>query len=331
MPKFITISPSHVSGKKKYAWNNFLKGGYVSIGWLKEESIDLTQKTTEERISIIKSQGYPSRDEHRAIDWLKKFFVLEIGDYVAVNNTSDGLFGIGIVSSGVKFQKYKHDTGHDNPKEFYSHYREVEWIYTEYVKRKDIIKSGEKSWRPRDTMGKLQNEVPTYILRIIGEVPLKQPSEIMYIEPEYLKEIIKEIKLLRDDPNHKERAHESLVEDFFCKLDYEKHREIKYRQGRIDISIWHKDKPILVTEVKKDWNLTFLNSPEVVRQAYYYALEQGARYVIITNGNYYAVFDRLKGLSFKSNIIGEFKLTKLKEIHLSIIEKLKRNNLINLK
>ncbi len=68
MPKFITISPTHVSGKKKYAWSNFLKDGYISIGWLKEESIDLTQKTMEERISIIKSQGYPSRDEHRAID-----------------------------------------------------------------------------------------------------------------------------------------------------------------------------------------------------------------------------------------------------------------------
>lgn len=32
MAKFLTVSPTHIPGKKPYAWQNFLKGNYVAIG-----------------------------------------------------------------------------------------------------------------------------------------------------------------------------------------------------------------------------------------------------------------------------------------------------------
>jgi hypothetical protein len=51
MSKFLTISPTHVSGKKPYAWNNFKEGNYVSIGWI---DMDLTGWDIEKIISCIK-------------------------------------------------------------------------------------------------------------------------------------------------------------------------------------------------------------------------------------------------------------------------------------
>lgn len=97
-----------------------------------------------------------------------------------------------------------------------------------------------------------------------------------------------------------------MVEDFLCCLGYEKHKHIKYRQGRLDITIFNDEKPILLLEVKKDWNLSFETHVNEVNQAYRYSLEKGIRYIILTNGDYYALFDRIKGLSTESNLIGEF-------------------------
>lgn len=53
MPRYTTISPTHVTGEKEYAWNNFLKGEYIAIGWM---HVDLTGKSIEEVISIIREQ-----------------------------------------------------------------------------------------------------------------------------------------------------------------------------------------------------------------------------------------------------------------------------------
>lgn len=323
MPRFMTISPTHIPGEKEHAWNNFLSDGYIAIGWM---HVDLTGKSVDEVISIIRSEEF--ENEASAVDSFTKFLSLNVGDYVAVNNTNHGLFGIGVVTSAYRFQKFKHDTRADNQEEFYSHFREVEWKYTNYVKRKDILSPGETAWQPYGTVGILQDEVPPYIKRLLGETPPKESAKINHVVPDYLKSVVRVVEQLKDDPNHQERAHESLVEDFFCAIGYEKHRDIKYRQGRVDISIWDGNNPLVVVEVKRDWNLSLYNSPKVVKQAYNYALDQGTRYVLVTNGDYYVVFDRLKGLSYSSNVIGEFCLTALEEEHLSIIDRLKRESLI---
>ncbi|HOC39363.1 MAG TPA: type I restriction enzyme HsdR N-terminal domain-containing protein [Thermodesulfobacteriota bacterium] len=134
------------------------------------------------------------------------------------------------------------------------------------------------------------------------------------------------IQHLRNDPKHAERGHESLVERFFENLGYRNHEEIKYRAGRVDILIRSDQKPLIVVEVKRYWNLT--KHDEAVIQGYRYALENGARYVIVTNGDYYAVFDRIRGLSMQSNFVMEFTLTDLNPNEHGITESLKKDKLI---
>lgn len=94
----------------------------------------------------------------------------------------------------------------------------------------------------------------------------------------------------------------------------------------MDVSIWDGKNPLLVVEVKPDWGLTQYKDPRAIQQAYNYALNHGVRYVAITNGDYYALFDRLKGLSYSSNCIAEFSITALEE-DLTAINRMKRNSL----
>ena len=148
MPKFLTISPTHVPGKKSFAWNNFLKRKYVSIGWM---NIDLTGWDIDKTISYIKEQNFPN--EASAISSFKKFMALDVGDIVAANNVNAGLFGVGKVTSGYKFKFHIHDSGDDNKNHFYSHYRDVEWVMRDYLPRKTILKFGEKPWAPYGTTG----------------------------------------------------------------------------------------------------------------------------------------------------------------------------------
>ena len=93
--------------------------------------------------------------------------------------------------------------------------------------------------------------------------------------------------------------------------------------------IWKDQKQLLVIEVKRDWNLNVTRNQDVVRQAYGYALENGVRFVIVSNGDYYAIFDRLRGLSFEDNLLGEFTLTALEESDLELIKLIEPNTLIS--
>ena len=45
---------------------------------------------------------------------------------------------------------------------------------------------------------------------------------------------------------------------------------------------------------------------KVVSQAYEYAIFEGAQFVVVTNGDYYGVFDRERGLSVTENFVGDY-------------------------
>ncbi len=62
---------------------------------------------------------------------------------------------------------------------------------------------------------------------------------------------------------------------------------------------------------------------QVLCQAFGYAFEVGARYVVITNGDYYALFDRRVGLSQDDNFRGELWLSRLTEGDLPLIQRMK--------
>jgi hypothetical protein len=317
MPQFTTISPTHIAGQKPGAWERFRDGHYVAIGWLDDE--DLTNKSMEEITELIREREYDN--EAAAIQSFERFLSLKPGDYVAVNNTNHGLFGVGKITSGYKFELGKHDSG--DGEELYPHYRDVEWLKTSYMPRTSLVSEGETPWQPYGTVGKVYPELPPYIARLVGLSLPTAPKQIAMQRPAFLKPVIEAVESLRKEREHKERAHESIVEDFFVALGYSKHKEIKYRQGRVDIKIERAGQTHLIVEVKAEWDLSFYNGIGAIKQAYNYAHDQGVRYVIVTNGDTYILFDRLKGLSWESNLIGEFQLTALQPEDLALIERLR--------
>lgn len=321
MPQFTTISPTHLPGQKPKAWERFRDGHYVAIGWL--DDVDLTNKSLDEIEDLIRRQEYDN--ETAAIQSFTRFLSLKEGDYVAVNNTNHGLFGVGVIKSGYKFQPGKHDCG--DGKEFYSHYMDVKWIKTAYMPWRSLISEGEPPWSPYGTVGKVFPELPSYIARLLRIAPPRSNQKVKILRPPDLTHVLDTIETLRKQQEHKERAHESLVEDFFVALGYHKHDEIKYRQGRVDIKIETAGRTLLIIEVKQVWDLSFQNSIEAIKQAYGYAHDQGVRFVLVTNGDSYLLFDRLKGLSWESNLLGEFQLTALHQEDLMLIDRLRRERL----
>jgi hypothetical protein len=317
MPQFTTISPTHIQGQKPRAWERFRDGHYVAIGWLNET--DLTGKSIEEITDLIRQRGYDN--EAAAIQSFERFLSLGPGDYVAVNNTNHGLFGVGTIESGYKFQFRKHDCA--DGEEFYPHYRDVKWIKTAYMPRKSLVSEGETPWQPYGTVGKVYPELPPYIARVLGILPSAEVKPIPIVRPPELASVIDAVETLRKEPGHMERAHESLVEDFFVALGYSKHKDIKYRQGRVDIKIESAGQTLLLAEVKAAWDLSFYNGIGAIKQAYNYAHDQGVRYVLVTNGDTYIFFDRLKGLSWESNLLGEFQLTALEQDDLALVDRLR--------
>jgi hypothetical protein len=121
MPQFTTISPTHIKGKKRECWHQFRDGGYIALGWFNEVSPDFdftkdlsgctgsdianlaleiyTDKNMRAMQNYNPDWQYDEKEPYKVIDAFEKFYSLEIGDYVAVNNTNDGLFGIGEIRS----------------------------------------------------------------------------------------------------------------------------------------------------------------------------------------------------------------------------------------
>ena len=154
----------------------------------------------------------------------------------------------------------------------------------------------------------------------------KQRDDELYYG--WISEIDDAINLLKKAGSHHERENESLVEKFFINLGYEQHKEIRFRQGRIDVSVNINDNPMFVIEVKRRWDLS-RSDKEVLQQAFGYAQSNGSRFVIISNGDYYAVFDRDKGRSYDTQFAFEFKMTELSIHDLRNIKSLHRSRLID--
>jgi predicted Mrr-cat superfamily restriction endonuclease len=327
--QFTTISPTHVPGKKDFAWRNFLKGSYVAIGWL--QSTDLTGKSLEEIESLLDSEySDDSAQIARASQAFERFLSLEDGDYIAIPNVNFGLFGVGTIRSGYRFRRNMHNTGSDDKDSFYSHYRDVEWAVKEYCEASAILQEGEKGWQPFGTIGKIQRKIPAYIARLVGlpQKPISPKSrESIAVRPEFLKPLSQRIEALRTDKGHLERDHESLVEEFFISIGYRKQEDLKFGRGGIDLKILSDGVPLAVVEVKRTWDLDFESSTDHIKQAYQYAHQEGIRYVIVTNGNDYLLFDRLKGLSWESNLVGEWRLSELRQDDLPYIDRLRRDRL----
>ena len=90
MPKFATISPTHISGKKAESWEFFKEGHYIAMGSVVCQ--DLSKKSIDEIKRIVNEEETKAEERDRSYKRPKKilkayehFFSLNIGDYVAVN------------------------------------------------------------------------------------------------------------------------------------------------------------------------------------------------------------------------------------------------------
>jgi hypothetical protein len=163
MPRFVTISPTHIGGHKRKTWDRFRTGNYIAIGWLSD--IDLSGWSDEAIVAEVEERredGWESARRH-----LPRFVNnLSIDDIVAVTNAGASILGIGKITSGYTFDKSPHDKGDEEDR--YSHLHSVRWLSTKEWYRKDLIKEDEVGWEPRGTLGKILDEVPVYIWRALG-------------------------------------------------------------------------------------------------------------------------------------------------------------------
>jgi hypothetical protein len=164
-PYFTTISPTCKPGGKPQAWDRFRTGGYIALGWCYDT--DLTGMAEKDILEMIPGTSTTERDEQDGLYSFPLFWKLcqrgesGYGDYVAVKNVNYGLFGVGVVRSGYKYSRYRHDTG--VPGHYYPHYVEVEWLWTQYIPSTDLHFRKEMRWRPYGTMGQLYTSVPAYM------------------------------------------------------------------------------------------------------------------------------------------------------------------------
>ena len=261
-----------------------------------------------------------------------KFLVYELDTGVHGRKLSRARKNEKILNScGINFEQTKKDIiGFlSDLLNFYTSRNRRVVIFTNVIKKKFDIEIQKLLKHPgsRHFKVRLLGKNKTLMNRIQDEViSWRNNFPLIYERSGWLLNLINNVEKLKRDPEHKERAHEFLVETFYELLGFAKYVEIKYRQGRIDISIEYKNKLLIVNEVKKDWSLSWRDKKALL-QAYNYALETGTPFVVLTNGDYYAIFDRRKGHSYESQFVGDFKLTKLKIEDLEIIENLKKENI----
>ena len=339
-----------------YAWERFRDGNYVAIGWLRDN--DLTGMRIDEISDLIRRQNdLDERSIGKAIEAFTRFLDLNIGDFVAVKNVGFGLFGIGVITSNYQYSNRMHDTGGGDQGNFYSHFRRVNWLYTDYVSLAGLGRlEGEPYWQPFGAVGAIFPEIPPYIIRFLRQhrlveagdqvigvdgnprieqlarLPLAPEPAIQTVPlPNYLHRIVQSINDLRGDANHLEAAHVPIVVSLFAALGYRETVDIVIGQERVDVSIRKNQRTILIIEVKRNWDLNRDEGvgAEAIKQAYGYAHRLGVRFVLVTNGDTYIIYDRLKGLSWDSNFWGEFRLTALQEDGLKILERLRPEQLNN--
>ena len=153
---------------------------------------------------------------------------------------------------------------------------------------------------------------------------LKPESQRLKILKHRFKELISKVNDLKEREGS-EKDNENLVAKFYETLGYESPNEIKFRPGHVDILIENEEGPYIVNEIKQNWGLNrkTQNGMKAVKQGFGYALENGASLIVITNSDYFAIYDRTQpGTRIDQYFAHEFHLSKLKEEDCRVIEEI---------
>jgi len=317
-------------------WQYDLMHNTVAIG--SSYMGDSTGKTKQEIQNQI-LEKFPLRSASMKAQQLWSFFnEVKKDDYIVAKTGLSKVLGLGrifIKDGKISYYSIKEGLARcgnkDNP---HPNFLNVQWKEESLNFGKHVFIQGRFGRLDKMLVNKIREEVKKLILERIDSLFCESSRQISLTssrkggkvaKKNIFKNIVSAINLLKKDPVHKERAHESLVEMFYEKLGYEKFTEIKHRQGRIDISVEEAGKIKIVNEVKRDWALSKENLAAVF-QGYGYSLETGAIFVVVSNGDYYAVFDRRKGYTYKENFRGEFQLTSLCNRDFDVIKILRKKS-----
>ena len=82
----------------------------------------------------------------------------------------------------------------------------------------------------------------------------------------------------------------------------------------------------MVVEVKRNWDLS-KKDKEVIDQAFRYATNHESRFVIISKGDYYAFYDRLRGLSIDDNFDFDLRLSAISARDIQLLKKYRKTSL----
>ena len=151
------ISPTHCNGQKETAWKSFRDKGIAAIGW---ENDDYSDVAIEDIKKIY-------ADQPKAAEAFSLMKLIKEGDIICCTNNNRGLWGIGIATSGYKYDENIHYAGKDEDGDdsFYSHYVEVAWLCFKeqgYILTAELnISPTEKQWQPYGTL--TRKEIPDYI------------------------------------------------------------------------------------------------------------------------------------------------------------------------
>ena len=151
------ISPTHCNGQKETAWKSFRDKGIAAIGW---ENDDYSNTPIEDIKEIY-------ADQPKAAEAFSLMKLIKEGDIICCTNNNRGLWGIGIATSGYKYDENIHYAGKDEDGDdsFYSHYVEVAWLCFKgqgYILTAELnISPTEKQWQPYGTL--TRKEIPDYI------------------------------------------------------------------------------------------------------------------------------------------------------------------------
>jgi hypothetical protein len=158
----------------------------------------------------------------------------------------------------------------------------------------------------RKELSKLNGSIDDPVLPVPPRTP-SLPKRAVQVPMDY-------VSLVRDFHNRGEEEKRQLVAQFFHKVLGYKRARIRSEHKHNDVRVHNRhDDPWLVVEVKQ-----LLESERhkraARRQGFDYAHRLGMRYVVISDGDFYEIFDRCAGqrLRYDEMRLGSFHLTAIR-------------------
>lgn len=309
MPSIWGIQGAVGSGAKKFLHHNV-----VGVGWPTMGDLCRLKASPEDFRAAVdnlysKEADWLDADREkwisRSASLLYKFVhEMKVDDFIFLPTTQvDNCINIGKISG-----PYKSDTSFD---EEYKHLRPVQWLRR--ISRDSLTVESRNAVNIQSSfcqLHSLTNELKT----LLGENSTQSANISPNIQSKNfdlppIAEIQAYLDHLKASDGMPERQIEDLVKQFLLKLGHSP-LTIQFQKGRIDISVHNEsDKIVCVYEVKRSLAST-PKKEEARRQANDYSCRVGARLFVITDADFFEIYDRKKGVDYDSMFCGGFQLTR---------------------